>query len=413
MYLMKNKLGFYYKVNDQIFYNKIDAVTYASKTLADVTWHFHQDIFNAVDWTVEPELSLDDFYRLRATQIREEYDYVVILCSGGADSTNVVKSFLNNGILPDEIIAAAPLDGLNNYNFNANDTSHINTMSETKYAQLPLMDEISKKYPNIKITLHDYFQDMLDYQPEEWLYQCEDWVHPSSRARYRYERVSHLKNIAESGKRIAFVYGIDKPTLTVDDATGDIFTVFADLPVNVQRPAFDREYVNVDNVLFYWTGDLPLMMVKQAHELAAWIFKLENANALKYLRIHSRATKTSWAENRLRHSRYERAIVPCIYPSTHRSVFQAEKPTSIFLGEHDGWFYQLHNKTMLNQMMVSDTVSFFKKINLKYINPGNNGFQTYINSYKVGNISNFTTNQDLFKGMLGLPEALVARYFDR
>jgi len=410
---MKNKIGFYYKVKDKIFYNKIDAIMHASKTLDDVSWHFHQDIFEKINWTIEPDADLDEFYKNRAQQIREEYDYVVILCSGGADSTNVVKSFLNNDIFPDEIIAAAPMSGLNNFDFNTKDTSHINTMSETKYAQLPLMDEISSKFPNVKITLHDYFHDMLDYKSEEWLYQCEDWVHPSSRARYRYERIPHLKKIAEAGKRMAFVYGIDKPTLAVDDHTGDIYTVFADLPVNVQRLPFDRDYLNVDNVLFYWNGQLPLMMVKQAHQLSRWIFKPENIRALKYLRIQSRALKTSWAENRFRHSRYERAIVPCIYPSTHRSIFQAEKPISIFLGEHDGWFYQLHNKTMLNQMMVSDTISFFKKINPKYINPGNNGFQTFINSYKIGKVSDFTENQDTFKSMLDLPEVLVSRYFDR
>lgn len=409
---MKNKLGFFYKVENQIFYNKIDAILHANKTLSEVTWHFHEDIFKNINWNKEPDLELDEWYRIRAKQIRENYDYVVILCSGGADSTNVVKSFLNNSIWPDEIIAAAPISGLNNFDYNSKDSSHLNTMSETKFAQLPLMDEISNLYPNIKITLHDYFQDMLDYKPEEWLYQCEDWVHPSSRARYRYERIPHLKKIAESGKRIAFVYGIDKPTLTIDDSTGDIYTVFTDLVVNVQRQAFDLEYFNVDNVLFYWTDQLPLMLVKQAHQLSKWILKEENFHALRYLRIQSRANSTSWAENRLRHSKYERAIVPCIYPKTHRPIFQAEKPISTFLGEHDGWFYQNHSKTFLSQMMISDTINFFKKINSKYINAGKNGFQTYKNLYKIGNVKDFTKNQEIFKNILGLPEVLVSRYFE-
>jgi hypothetical protein len=409
---VKNKIGFYYKVSDKIFYNKIDAITYASKTMADISWHFHEDVFNLLDWTIEPLTPLDEFYRIRAKQIREKYDYVVILCSGGADSTNVVKSFLNNGIKPDEIIAAAPMKGLNNFSYSTDKSEHHNTMSETKYAQLPLMNEISQNFPEIKITLHDYFDDILEYESEEWLYRCEDWVHPSSLARYRYERIPHLKNIAESGKSLAFVYGIDKPTLTIDDSTSDIYTIFADLPVNVQRPAFDREYQNVDNVLFYWSDEFPQMLIKQAHELSRWIFKPENINALRYLRVESRVQQSSWPENRLRHSRYERSIVPCIYPSTHRPIFQAEKPTKLFLGEHDSWFYQLHNKTMSYQMIVSDTISFFKKIPPKYVNPGRNGFKTYTNYYKIGKLKDFTTDIKILEKISNIPESFMPFYFD-
>lgn len=387
---MSSYLGFHYKVGNSIFYNKIDAVLQANKTMEDITWHFNEEIYSALKWDQEPTTSLDEFYRLRAQEIREKYDYVVILCSGGADSTNVVRTFLNNGIHIDEIIAAAPMSGLRDYQFNDSDTTHLNTMSETKFAQLPLINEISQTHPNIKITLHDYFDEILRYNTDEWLYQCEDWVHPSSVARYRYERIAHLKQIAESGKKLAFVYGIDKPVLAIgrDDK---IYSTFSDLTVNTQRSPFDIQYPNVENVLFYWSDTLPQMLIKQAHQVAHWIFKPENALALRYLldRRTMMSSFWSWDKHRYRHSKYERAIVPCIYPATYTKIFQAEKPDSLFLGEHDGWFYKHHQSTRAYQMIISDTNAFYKNINPKYLNEAQNGFIVLRNNYCIGPVDNF------------------------
>lgn len=401
----------HYKVNGKIFDHKMDAILHANLTKSDITWHFHNEVFNAVDWKIEPAIDLREFYKQRALQIRENFDYVVILCSGGADSTNVLKSFLDNNIFPDEVIASAPLEGLSNYYFNDRDTSHFNTMSETKFAQLPLMNEISKKYPNIKITLHDYFRDMLDYQSEEWLYLCEDWVHPSSLARYRFERHRHLKQIAESGKKIAFVYGIDKPVLMIGGNYESLLLLVSDLTVNVQRPPFQEKYPNVENVLFYWTPELPQMMVKQAHSVGKWIFNKENRQALKYLAVYDRAMKTSYIENRMRHSKYERAIVPCIYPE-FKKVFQAEKPSTLFLGEHDGWFYQLHKGTMIHQMMVRDSVDFLKKIDRKYLNSPRSGLLTYTHHYNIGSLANFCQDKDILKTLIDVPENLIDFYLE-
>ena len=388
---IEHYLGYYYKVGSRIFTNKMEAILYANDRSEEVTWHFNEHVFKHVDWLTEPSTSLDEFYKLRAQQIRDKYDYVVILCSGGADSTNVVRTFLNNNIRVDEVIAAAPISGLRDYNFNDKDTSHKNTMSETKYAQLPLMNELSQQYPGLKITLHDYFEDLMNYESDRWLIECEDWIHPSSVSRYRYEKHKHLKDLAESGKKIAFVYGIDKPVLLLGRDLY-VYTMFSDLTVNTQRQPFNIAYPNVENVLFYWTPDLPQMMVKQAHVVANWIFKPENQEALQWLNYRRMSLTRSWGENRYYHSKYERAIVPAIYPSTARPVFQAEKPERLFLGEHDEWFYSLHNKTRTFEMIQSDTANFFKKIHHMYLNAGKNGFEVYGNFYRIGSLRQFKIN---------------------
>lgn len=377
----------YYTVGDIAFSSKIDASLYASNGTEDIKWHFFDNEFSMHNWKQEPPQTLDYLYKLRAENIRDNYDYVVILCSGGADSTNVLKTFLNNNILVDEIIASAPMSGLRDYQFNNIDTSHHNTISETIYTQIPLMQEIAINFPNIRITLNDYFGDIINYKSDKWILDCDDWIHPSSASRYRFEKHEHLRKLADNGKRICFVYGIDKPNLIIGKDNG-IYITFSDHAVNVMRPPFDREYPTVDNVMFYWDITSLDCLTKQAHTLARWLCRPENSIAMSYV-FNENSPPASYSIFRHRQSKYERAIVPCIYPTTHRPVFQAEKPVRLFLGEHDTWFYKLHKSTPAYEMLVSDTKHLFSKISSKFLNKGNNGFRMYSSYYKIGELVDF------------------------
>ena len=382
---MNNYLG-YYTVGTTVFQNKTEAIVHANQTLAEVEWHFNDDVFNKVLWTQEPTLSLEQFYKMRAQQIREKYDYIVVMASGGADSTNVIYSFLNNGIAIDEIVASAPISGLRDWNNNDVDNSTENAISETKYAQMPLMNDIASHFPNVKLTLNDYFEDMLHYESGEWLYKSSDWIHPTTVARYSLEKFKHLKDMAEAGKKIGIVYGIDKPSLAVDDA-GDLFLVIADAACNVQRPAFKKEYTNVENVLFYYSPDLPQLLAKQAHVVAKWIHLPENANAKQYL--GHLGPVTSFEKNRVRQSNWEKSIIPCIYPGTVRKVFQGHKSIRMFFAAHDQWFYKHHSGTMAYQMIDSDFRSFIKVIDNKYLNLKRTAFNVFRKTYRIGKVSDF------------------------
>lgn len=377
-------ISHHYKVGDQIFESKIDAVYFASKTNQDVEWYFHDDAHKKANWRQEPDESLDELYKRRAQQIREQYDYVVCLVSGGADSRNVIYSFLNNGIKVDEVIGSVPLEGTKNYQFNNTDTRHLNTVSETVYAQLPLLEEIRKNFPQTKVTVHDYFQDLIDFKTDDWLIRCGEWLHPSSAARYSFDRITHLKKLAESGKRIAFVYGIDKPLLCVSNREGRnyVITIYADLAVNVQRPPFTEDFPNVENVAFYWYED-PTIVIKQSHILLNNVLKTQHPISSLF---STRPTTETSFEMRKRHGKYERAIVPYIYPTTFTPTFQAEKPENVFLGEHDYWLYSLHSNTRITEMVKSDTQNFTKSIKDKFFSQQKNGLKPFIKWYAIGEL---------------------------
>ena len=399
--------GGFYKVGDEIFASKIEAIYKANQTKKDISWNFHNDVFNSIDWTTEPEETLDSFYKTRALQIRNKYDYLVLFCSGGADSTNMLYSFLKNGIHVDEVVAGAPISGLNRWQDNLSDKSAENTISETRLTQLPLMKEISEKWPAVKITIHDYFIDMLNFKEDEWLWKSDDYIHPTFAARYKLDRdeYNHLKKIADSGKSIGFVYGLDKPFIIEDN--GMYFSVIRDQIVCNAFNALEHPMSYVE--MFYYTPNLPLMMVKQAHCVAKFISMPHNFYIYDNILFDSKRviggdpTKTGDLRDysKTAHSGiYERGIVPLIYPSLDKQVFQANKPRSVFFGEHDSWFEKLHQDTRAFQLVKSDFNNFISSVDSKFFRTNNDVITQFISlsrKYSIGSVLNFAPRNIITK----------------
>ena len=98
----QDKFG-YYTVGDFRSYSKFEAASVHEKTSKPLLWNFNRVTYDCYDWTQEPPESLNELYRIRAQQIREKYDYLVLWFSGGADSTNVLDAFLKNNIKLDDV----------------------------------------------------------------------------------------------------------------------------------------------------------------------------------------------------------------------------------------------------------------------------------------------------------------------
>ena len=87
------KLGFY-TVGDRTHYSKVHALIDGTKTNQFPIWNFNNDVFGAQKWDEEPGVDLRELYRIRAQQLRDQYDYIRIEASGGGDSTTTIFSFL-------------------------------------------------------------------------------------------------------------------------------------------------------------------------------------------------------------------------------------------------------------------------------------------------------------------------------
>lgn len=407
---MKTELGYYTVNNISFGTNKVSAVLEAQKTGAEVGWYFFDESFKKANWLVEPTLTLDQLYEIRARQIRDAYDYVIIFLSGGADSNNVIRSFLNNNIHVDEVVALIPESGLKNYNWNDKDFSAGNVMSETKYAQYPILHEVSTKSSKTKITVLDFFDDIVNMESDSWIYESEGDLIGMTGARYgRLDSLTHVKNLAEQGKRIASVWGTDKPIVGFSPHNSDVNFVLVDIPVYLSKYPFKNVYQNVDRVLFYWSPDLPELMVKQAHVVAKEMHKPENIhiyNAVvnqgkklfkptdlstdailsNILTINSESI--SYSPKTI----YQRGIVPFIYPNTHDpDLFQSRKfeTGQTFLSAFNNWIKDLHDGTRIMQMITSDFSLFYKNISPKYLNPNKTGFNVCRKIFKIGSHDDF------------------------
>ena len=71
---------------------------YHKKTKEEVFFYYNDEIYDKIDWSIEPPGTLDFYYKEQAQRIRDSYDYVILCFSGGADSTNILNTFYYNNI---------------------------------------------------------------------------------------------------------------------------------------------------------------------------------------------------------------------------------------------------------------------------------------------------------------------------
>ena len=352
------KLG-YYKVRDQIFYSKPEAFIYASAVNKWPQWKFNLPTYGELDWTKEPETNIRELYRMRAQQLRDKYDYIRLECSGGSDSTTVAFSFLLNNIHVDEVIFRYPKIGEKNVSGNAYDTKATNTLSEFEFAAKPLLNWIKTNYPNTMVRIHDFAENMLEEdatRDESWIFQTRDWFQPAHADKYNQFNLKEHRELADSGKRIAVVTGIEKPRMCVIDNKWYVY--FADLHANSAHPVVG-DYTNITNEYFYWTPDFPEITQKQVHLIKQWFDIAEN-NHLRNLLIWP---NTSIAQR----TAYEQIVKSIIYPDYDIETWQTSKPTNSFYNEMDHWFYTNFKETNLYNAWKAGLHVLIDKIDPKYM----------------------------------------------
>lgn len=386
----KNATGFY-KVGDRVFIEKIEAVLYSSQIKERIYWDFNDASWSAIDWSIEPATSLPELYKLRAQQLRDHYDYIIVFFSGGADSTQVVQSFLKNDIKLDEIYAAAPVKAIENTKFNINDKSEFNVVAETFFTQIPFLKTINQKYPDIKVTLNDYSEDILLYNEDDWILKCSDWIHPTTIARYSLEKFHHIKELIEKGKKVAAVYGNAKPIPLIEN--NEFYNMFADVTINVARPGFDN--LPLDLVSFYTSIDFPLIPIKQGHELLrSYNTNQDIKSLIDTFMINMNTTPGEFRPykgERWHGGTLERGIVPVIYPDLNYTGWQGGKGTRCILAEHDAWFYKDFKNHKIYQMMISEISNFTKNLGIKYFKDvSREHLVTFRKRYKIGNVKKET-----------------------
>jgi hypothetical protein len=327
---MDKKLG-YYTCNKIVFGSKLQAMLYANPKNLPIEWYFNDEKFNSYDWSIEPELTLDQLYDLRSRQIREEHDYVILSYSGGSDSHNILESFLRQGLFIDEIVTNWALDISSK--FIVNDVKVKNAWNNNAEFNLHTkhrLNYIKNKSPNTRITLLDTSKSILDSllnnSNVDWVNTKNDVFSATGAFQYNPLYFSELRKRLDKSNSIAYIIGADKPKLIIKE--NNLYLYFADKAtsiVSIQESI--KDYSNITNVMFYWSPDSCDLLCKQAHT----VFKYTKTND---------DIKRIWQSTDvvIRRKLQEMLLRNIIYTTWDNNWFQVSKTIQDWDCEWDYWF---------------------------------------------------------------------------
>jgi hypothetical protein len=346
-----DRLG-YYLVGFKKFYNKTMALIESHKSGYDLIWVFNDDVYGKLDWSVPVETNLLTLYKQRAEQLREKYDYLVMYYSGGADSTNALHAFIDNNIFIDELIMHMPEPVQKTVN--GEDTSNLNYYSEVEYAAVAHLKKFKNSLnPNTKIKIQDFSKPGME------LLNRDDWFESSPLGlsvsisgilrQVTQENDSHYLKIQDSGKNTCYIMGIDKPLVWNDGTNYYGFFIDTSAYHYINPVDFNKSSSVVDTVtteFFYWTPDMPNIVIKQAQEIKKYY---ESNPAFKWMAFESLTKHIT---------EYRDILHPIIYPDYTCEKFQTEKPSTHIMRPMDKWFWETASKKVQGNYL--STISYLE-----------------------------------------------------
>jgi hypothetical protein len=341
--------------------NKVEALLAATRLRSQgqpcVIWYiYHHDVFKNFNSALLGKIPLKTLYKERAQQLRDNYDELILYYSGGADSHNILHTFLENKIKLDYVFVRWPSKMLDKglYTPNIEDTSANNFVSEWDYAIKPDLEYLKNNHPEIKIITADWLDQANPTLYTDDLFTTQNHMHSAVNF-LRMQSYSNVeKTLLEKGRRVAAIWGTDKPRLK-KNANNQVYFYFRDDVIQNAVP-INSDANNVE--YFYWTPDMPLLAYEMAYQLFLW-FKA-NPSKQDFLDIREDYFITS-----------EITKSVC-YPYWDFSRFQAAKPLG-FRKDKDFWFYEHQEFSSLVDRWQYYYNSQLDNINKDYLKLDNSG----------------------------------------
>ena len=338
----------WFQVKDFKSFSKYEAWQHAVNNnipIEELYFNFNDDQTRQLDWTVEPSEDIESMYKRRAQQLRENYDYIVLLYSGGIDSHTALRSFLDNGIHIDEIITFCNLTHLDkSAKFN----------QEVFNFAVPYIESLNLQ--NTKFNLYDVgnlIQDSygVPEQLEHFLYTTNGvlstWTIAVRSALLKL-RQHHQLEIAKSGKKIAYIWGMEKPVILRDNGyySFKYYDMTPDFAAKkyLSKTVYQKELSNFTDETFFVCQEFPEISIKQSHLVVNELLKIDSsdprlisvdklANTGPYIEHSSSANHENgkWLK--------KQEVEKLIYPSAPHGTFGDDKIRgSTIFTSRDAWF---------------------------------------------------------------------------
>lgn len=394
---MNKKLG-YYTVGKIEIESKIHACIFATHVLRKsqesinplsiLKWHFNEDIFQNFDWSREPESSLDQLYDKRARELREKYDYIVISYSGGADSHNIVMSFIRQNLHIDEIVVNCLDKGTEKFaivDSNVKDAKYAHA-SEHHLQAIPRIKDLKVISPNTKITVFDMTDNLFQVfsdPKQNWILKMREELNPVDVTRYNYIHFSDFRKNMDKDRKVGIVMGIDKPRILIDKVDQSVYLRFTDRLTNIAPVGeYMKDYTNTTIEYFYWSPDACELLCKQAHVVKKWLEW--NPRIQDYFSVQGPRHPIPGAFRMIN----ERLLRPILYSTWNASWFQADKGAFDWYTEFDTWFIEGHANSK-EHAIWKEGLAYLVKHATPYVNKNGlvyDGLKALYHDYKIGQL---------------------------
>jgi hypothetical protein len=217
----------------------------------------------------------------------------------------------------------------------------------------------------------------------DFIYYANSLLSPNGLARsYLRESIPEYANLINQGKRVAFVWGTEKPRIMIKD--NKYVCQFLDMFDNtvssrLQSLSQDRGYFDE---LFYWSPEAVPIIIKQCHAIKRFLHTTDiNHPWLGTTATHYGKTKrhNRWLTNDGLHS--------MIYPGWDISTFSNGKNNQSVIGPRDQWFWSQNEHANPGLKIFSQGIQkIFRTIDPYWFNQTNDwrrGFKNCVNEYFI------------------------------
>ena len=269
----------FWEVHDRRFINKFDALVYSTEINSPPQYNYFNHVWQNFDRKLIGQQDLPTLYRKRAQALREKYDYLILYFSGGADSYNVLRTFIDNGIKLDEVCvkwATKLTDKDQKYYIpNKDDITAYNYVSEWDFAIKPVLDSLAKNNPEIKINVVNWLDQRMVEDTTSLFKSVNHWhdIELPSLATWSPSE----QTMISQGKTVGSIYGVDKPNVYFGKE--ECYMLFNDSVIAMGNP----NPINLHGTeLFYWAPEMPELAFEMAFRAASLFLSDPNFAAIKY-----------------------------------------------------------------------------------------------------------------------------------
>lgn len=248
-----------YKVTGRkkLYFSKVKGLDAAGGDLNKIYFYQDNDVFDKIDWTIEPKDSMDVLCQKEARRIRNTYDHVALWYSAGFDSQTIVDAFIKAGLYIDELIVTKK--------------TWLNYQEEYKYAMGQAL-QIKKNFmPKIKIT---YEEQTLDHVLQFYRNEKNNWLEYHGHNYFIQKLFRANTNLFPGPNKMVndiksiLIEGRDKPRVDLRD--GSWYSVLTD--------DIGAWSIGTNALSFFYSKHTPEIQVKQTHLMINWLETLESIN---------------------------------------------------------------------------------------------------------------------------------------